>query len=265
MTDAFEQLSYLAASENRIRALEALSDGCRDRDELGARVGASKPTLSRLLRDFEEYGWITATNGALEFTKTGDLLLRDIQRTVDNAETMGRLGELVEWLPVDEPDFPLDGLAEANVERHRRGATFAVLRRLLSTWVEADVVRVVAHLLSADILETQKLAAERGQRSTILVDDHVVSVIESTHEMAPLVSELARTEAVEFVHVEGTFDCSIGLFDDDLTVLAPTDEGHRPAGLVESDDDDVRSWANGRFEEFKRRGTPLNGQEFVDG
>lgn len=264
MADAFEEVSHLAASENRIRALEALSGGCRDRDELREVVDVSKPTLSRLLRDFEEYGWIRATNGAIELTTTGDLLRREFQRTIDTVSTARRMGEIVESLPIDEFDFPLARLADADVRRHRRGAPFAVLKRLLSLWGEADTVRVVAHAISADVLEVQKEAAARGQRSTIVCDEQVRSVIESEPEIAGLVREVNQFDCVDLYHAEDTFACSVGVFDDELTILAPTDEQNRPAGMVESHDDVVRSWATDRIEDGKRRGTPVEASSIAE-
>lgn len=257
MADAFEEVSYLAGSENRIRALEVLSSGCRDRDELGAILGVSRPTLSRRLRDFEGYGWIRVTNGRIELTTTGDLVRREFSRMIDTVSTARQIGEIVETLPIDTFDFPIARLEDAAVRRHRRGAPFGVLKRLRSVWSDADTVRVLAHAMSADVLETLQRTVARGQRSTIVCDDQVRSVVASDPELGRMVNSINQSDRVDFFHVEDTFECSIGIFDDDLTILAPTDEQNRPAGMIESHDEAVRSWALDRFEAAKRRGTPV--------
>lgn len=66
MKSTLDDSRCLVDSGDRVDALGTLFEGACDRDKLQAAIGASAPTVGRILGDFEERGWVirrvTGTN-----------------------------------------------------------------------------------------------------------------------------------------------------------------------------------------------------------
>lgn len=59
LEEALEIIEFHARSANRVRALNVLTEGPIERRDLEEASGISRPTLSRILDDFERRGWVT--------------------------------------------------------------------------------------------------------------------------------------------------------------------------------------------------------------
>jgi predicted transcriptional regulator len=86
MTDSFDDLEFLARAETRVRAIQLLAENSYNRDELIDRLGISRATLSRLLRQFEDRDWVKKNNDGYTTTRFGSALAQDITRLLETTE-----------------------------------------------------------------------------------------------------------------------------------------------------------------------------------
>ena len=68
---ALEEIEFLARSHNRVRVLDALTDGPLGRYELEDATGVARATLGRILDDFAERGWVTEADRTYRHTQLG--------------------------------------------------------------------------------------------------------------------------------------------------------------------------------------------------
>lgn len=72
MDAALEEIDFLVGSSHRVGVMEGLTDGARERGELRAATGASTPTTSRILADFEDRRWIARDGPTYSLTSLGE-------------------------------------------------------------------------------------------------------------------------------------------------------------------------------------------------
>jgi predicted transcriptional regulator len=120
MVDAFEAISFLTRSENRVAVLTCLAGGAYTERELVTETGVSDVTAGRILEDFTERGWVTETDDGYRTTRLGGLLAEDYGRLHDSMDLACRLGPAQGLLPTEEMDFDLRRLTEAKVTRSER-------------------------------------------------------------------------------------------------------------------------------------------------
>ena len=96
----------------------------------------------------------------------------------------------------------------------------------------------------------------------MLLTDDSIDVIAGDSELAKWFSDLAVVDTTELFRHSSEFTYALELFDG-LTVIELNDErGFVPATVV-TDDRAVLTWAEERFERYKRATEPLDPAEFA--
>lgn len=68
MDQPLDAVEYLSRSENRVQVLEALTANALTRCDLQEEIGVSQATLSRILQDFTDRGWVRKQGAVYEAT-----------------------------------------------------------------------------------------------------------------------------------------------------------------------------------------------------
>lgn len=94
-----ETIAFLARSDNRVQVIRALADEERSRQQLREELPISRTTLSRILNEFENRGWIARTGKEYRTTPAADAILAKFVPLQETTEGIHNLGEAIDWLP----------------------------------------------------------------------------------------------------------------------------------------------------------------------
>jgi predicted transcriptional regulator len=262
MAPALDDIRYLSDSEHRVVALEELIEGPRTQADLRASTGASSATVSRLLRSFDERGWVDRTGNAYELTLLGRFVAKRFVGLYDGMRSADRLSDLVEYLPLDEFDFDLERLGDARITRPTRADTIAPIRReveLMTSCTERFQMLVTA----VDRLATQEVAA-LVRRVPVFEGIYTREAFETVRADAAMradLDEYMRAGGTLYLYEGETSMVTLGLNDDVVGFELNDGRGFVPA-FVETDDEAVLSWAERTYEGYRRESEPLTVDAF---
>jgi len=240
--------------------LDALRAGPLDRRDLQERVGVSRPTIHRQVRALGEDGLVTKRNGTFALTPVGELAATEFSRTFEVMDAVSTLGQVVRWLPVAEFDFEFDRLRHAEVTLPRLNDPFAPTRRMLRTIHGADHVRMVTYtfLPEGDPAARRCFVEERQFFEGVLDPTLVGTLLEDPASAAHLRELLTRgariTVAPEPVPIVLTSA-------DEQVVIGAVDDDGSPRGLIVTDDEVIRAWAEETVDDYLARAEQLGAED----
>lgn len=244
-----EFLEFLVGSWNRFRVLSALATIPRTRDELVELTGASRPTLSRILSDLTDRGWIVRRNDEYEATPRGTVVAAEVETFVKNIETVETLDGALKWLPIESLGFDLAHLTDAEVLTPKFEDQTGPMRQLADYISQTEQIRIVATGVTYEIVDTICRAGIAGELTLrCVLDDRSLEGLRSHPDLTEMFGEMVEREICEAYRYGGSedlIDCN--LLDEVVMFCGHGDDG-RPAGILLSDDATVRSWMAYYFE-----------------
>lgn len=250
MSGPVSELEYLSRSHHRISVLRALREPC-DRSTLRDETGASKPTLSRVLGDFEDRAWVTRTSEGYQLTALGELLERGLDEAIRAIETVEKLAPLAQWLPAAEFGFDLRRLHDATISTPSPSDSLGLHRRLGTVLYSADHVRELTGMVASSGIELHgKAIEERGQTLEVVLTAAALETIRSTPEMVQASARVVGTDGVSLFRYDGTVPHFLAIVDG-RSLVGVIDEAGTIRGLIESDDPVVCAWADETFDEYR--------------
>ncbi|WP_372912114.1 hypothetical protein [Salinigranum sp.] len=141
MTPPLADVAFLVRSPNRLAVLKILADGARARAELVEGAPVSRVTVGRIRHDFVGREWVVRTAAGYETTTRWRLLARELSSLRTLLRALDRLDPLVEWVPVDALDVPLEARLDARRLRsaHRLSVEHGHVHRRCD---DHDVLRI---------------------------------------------------------------------------------------------------------------------------
>lgn len=257
MGSAIDLVTFVTRAENRVDALQALSDGRKTRPELQEETAIPRATLSRILADFRDRELVVREGHDYTLTPLGELLSAEIGSLVDSIRAMQRLDDVRRWLDVDEFGFPVDRLADADVVVPSTQDPTAPIRRAEELLGEASRVRLVANSMIPGCLEAVWHAVTAGRQTLEWVGTPaILEVVADDPELTRWTRELLESDnATASVHADGFPQA---LFVVDETVFTPvSDEAGTVQGHVETEDEVVRAWAEETIDAYVREASPV--------
>lgn len=250
-TDEFVALA------RRWRVLDALREGPLDRRELQERLEVSRPTIHRQLRTLQEANLVAKPNGDFVLTPTGELTAAEFARTFAVLDTTAALSRVLDWLPVREFDFEFARLCDAEVTLPQPTDPFAPIRRMLEVIHDADRIRMLTYtfLPEGDPASRQCFVGEDQAFEGVFDPTLVESLLADTASAAHLHEFLAGGTCIAVTADPVPFVLTIA---DETVLIGAVDDGGSPQGLVVTDDEVVRAWAETTFEEYLDRAQQLS-------
>lgn len=253
-----DDVSFLVRSSNRLAVLEAVREGPRPRHELRAVADASRVTLSRILGDLEDRGWVVRTGDGYEATPEGAVVAREVRRLFANLEAVGDLSLALQWLPVDLFDFDLAALSGATVVTPTdRDLTATV------TWMGRRVrgarrVRNVATGVSAEVVDAYLDAAARGDRAIESVFfGHVFDVVAADPTLQEKVATMVDSDGITVRRYDGDATPVLVTICDEVVLLCGRPEEASTPEVIETTDPEVLAWAESYFETVRADSEPV--------
>jgi predicted transcriptional regulator len=257
MESALEEIEFLALSPNRVETLRLLADAPHTRMELVEEIGASQPTLGRILSDFEERSWVERDGSDYRATLTGRLVSRGFDDLLDILAADADLRPVVEWLPGEAVTFDLRHLTDATITTPSRVRPSAPVERAVDLLSHAGTVRVVSYALnegSLDVIADRTAAGDQTFEGVVSAD--AVDAIAEDSQLRGRLRELLGAEGAEMRVVEESIPVAATVVDDAVHLFLRDDAGILRASL-DVVNPEVRAWADDLFERYWRVGDPL--------
>lgn len=248
---------FITAIERRGELLRELADGPTGKHELDRRLGVSRSTIDRGVRELEEIGLVERADGGYRQTLPGRLTLSEYDRFQDR---VAGLCDGTDLLAAVEPDADMEPamLSGAQIVEATRSSPQRPVEMLYEVVERATSVRGFAPAIHPQQVETY--------RGRIVDDGMAAEIVVTDAALERLVTDYAEAfeEALACDHV--TFWESDAEMPYSVT-LAETSDGtyagllvyseHGILGCALNDSPAAIEWAEARFERELERSTQV--------
>jgi len=265
MATPLDDIRFLADSENRFTALETLAAGPRSRSELQNATEASKATISRLLGDFEDRGWVAREGHRYALTPLGEYVASAFVDLHDHMTTASDLRELLPWFPLGELDveFDFETLTGAEITAATPDNPMAPVARVLDIERESAQTKTLADRLPEACIKARHEGVVGGTQTCELVTTpEVVESVMASSYAQKFVDVVAADRARAFVY-DG--DIGPGGVHDGTAYLIVADERDVNVGVIESEHPDLVDRLSETFAEYREQATRLTAAELAEG
>ncbi|WP_224336326.1 helix-turn-helix transcriptional regulator [Haloprofundus halobius] len=254
---ALDDVEFLARSEHRVAALDAISEGPMSRADIKSATEASSSTVGRALRAFEERNWIRRNGDLYEATQLGEYVAAAMGDLLERFETERKLRGAWQWLPDEASGFTLDMVAAATVTVADADAPYRPVNRFVSLLRETDRFRFAGYDVA--LLEPCKDELRRRivdeMRTEIIDPPTVAAYIFSTYRDHCSVSLDSGNLSVR-LH-DDLPPYGVSLFDDRIAISCCDEDCGIVRVLLDTDAPEARQWAEATFESYRREARPL--------
>jgi predicted transcriptional regulator len=259
MQAALADIQLLANSENRIRVLDALTDGSATRQQLQEVTGIPRSSTARVLEEAESQGWVESTGSQYRITASGEAMVAEIRRTIEATQGVQHLGEAIEWLPEPVHQLGFRHFNDARITLPTQANPTAALDRGLDRIRDASTYR---GLTQNSLPQYTRLICDRVEAGDLefegVIEERFIEVLRNDPERAEIWSVIADQMWV----FEGHVPINMHLVDDTALIwLCEEDEEGNdvvPKGLLETENPHVVSWAESFYEEYLETAKPLS-------
>lgn len=255
---AIEDIAFLTASEQRVVALCALAERPRDRAALLERTGVSSSTIGRTIREFENRYWIERRGRHYEATQLGVFVAAKVDELIEQIQIERRLRDVWHQLPVEASDLGVELMLDAVVTVADATDPYSPVTRFVSLLEETDHFRFVGFDIA--LLEPCKDEFRQrvldGMRAEVIDPPNLarnILAVHSTHCEASLESGNLSVRVHDDLPQYG-----LCLFDDRVGISGYESDSGTVLALVDTDDPEVREWAETTYESYRRESRPLD-------
>ncbi|SFB85677.1 Predicted transcriptional regulator, contains HTH domain [Halobiforma haloterrestris] len=257
MESTLEEIEFLALSSNRVEVLRLLSEDRYTRTELAHETGASQATLGRILGDFDDRSWITRDGSEYGATATGRLVAEGFADLQGIVETERKLRNVVDYVPTEALTFDIRRLADATITVPTQTRPNAPLQRLLALLRSADEVRAFSHAFNEQGLTTLQQRAAAGETDFRGVfSREAIEALADEPVLRERLRDLLAADSTAVRMRDESIPLAVMIVDDVVYLLLRDEHGVLRAS-IDTDDPDVRSWAEDRLDGYWADGEPL--------
>ncbi|MFP9192633.1 helix-turn-helix transcriptional regulator [Natronosalvus vescus] len=253
MDTPLEEIEYLVSSDHRVGVLKALMREHCDRDDLRTATGASSPTMSRILADFEDHQWIERTGQTYQLTGLGAFVADQFVEFEQAMAYQRRLREVWSWLPHEIDGFSVELFTDVVISRPGPGYPYKPVERLTELIATANTMRGFGMaLLKSGNLEPFFDQVQNGLECEYIYPPAVFDEL-LTWDEERVVETATRANYTVLLHDDLPLDdrCGICLFDDRVSICCYDSETGALQSLVDTGSDEMRAWAVSYYEQFR--------------
>ncbi|MFO7927198.1 MAG: helix-turn-helix transcriptional regulator [Halobacteriota archaeon] len=250
--EPLEWIRFLARANSRVRILEHLSEAeTATQRDLRTQLDASRTTIARSLQSLEDRHWVERNDGAYRLTRIGAIITDEFSGMLETVQRVAELAEFLRWFPADEstPDFLR--LRDAEITSSSDGDPYAPARKQTKILRTADRLRIL--LPSVDLEGTKTITeetAEHALEAETILSPGLESTFESD-EFSPYIREMLESGRSTLFVSERDPPFYLGLADDGRVQIGVEDGEGFPRSLLETTDEDVRTWAEGVYRTYR--------------
>ncbi len=255
-----DDIEFLVTSDHRVAVFTALADGPSDRNELRAATGASSPTMSRILADFQDRHWIERERKTYQLTGLGTFVADQFDEFREAMGCQRRLREVWPWLPHEIDDFGVELFTDVVVSKPESGYPYKPIERLTELLTTTKTMRGFGMaLLKSGNLEPFFDRALDGLACEYIYPPAVFEDLLSWDEET-VVGAVKRANYTVLLHDNLPLDdrCGICLFDDRVCICCYDSSTGALQSLVDTGSDEMRTWAESRYTQFRDEARSLD-------
>ncbi len=260
-----DDIEFLVSSDHRIGVLEALASGPCDRHTLRSATGASSPTMGRILADFQDRHWIERAGKTYRLTDLGEFVADRFGEFQNAMSYQRRLREVWSWLPHEIDGFSVELFTDVVVSRPGPGYPYKPIERLTECLATTGEMRGFGMaLLKSGNLEGLFDQVRDGLECEYIYPPAVFADLLSW-DRETVVEAVTRANYTVLLHDELPLDdrCGICLFDDRVSFCCYDPETGALQSLVDTGSDDMRTWAESYYDQFRNEARPLDDTELL--
>lgn len=255
MVPSLEDVAFLSRSVHRVAVLNELADGPRERGDLREGVGASDPTIGRILNDFERRRWIRRDDHQYVLTRPGGFVAEHFSTLVEQMETERTFRDVWHLLPGELDGFTLDLVADAVVTTVEPGDPYAPANRCASFYPTTDRVRGFdAALTAPHNFETLAELVLGGLEAEFVLSPDVAMNLRASYPESE--RRIGSSDNLTTWWNESLPMNRLVVFDDRVGIGGYDPDSGVLAVYVDSDAPELREWAVSTFERFRRESRP---------
>lgn len=263
MSSTVDDIAFLANSENRVAVLRSLLDGPHSRHVIAEKTDITRVTLGRILDELEDRQWITQRGQVCTITMTGEWVIEEFTDFSEMMEAEHRLRKVVRWLPEEGYGFHISCLADAELSLVTRADASVPISRLVRQFDVGGTIRAFSFAITSQFLEAcWRHVMDGDVKWEWVFTSAVLDVLRDTPEMTRWSREMLETGRAEYRHYQSDIPYVV-IISDERVNLRLADEDGAATALIQSDHDDVRTWAGDTFEEYWRQGEPVKAEMFT--
>lgn len=253
---AIDEIAFLANSENRVAVFETLVEAPRSRNEIRTRVGASRVTVARILRELEAREWIEGAGQEYAVTPLGEWVWDAFNCLMEEMEAERRLRELLQWLPSDLLTFDVRHLRDAEIFILDESDSTALVRKIVEFHRSGDRIRGITRDCAPEIIETQwRLTVHGDARVYLVITPDIVDAIHGHPPSKRRFCEMLDQENARYFVCQHV-PISVVVVDEAVGINLTDEQGVLKGGL-KTDNETVRSWAVDLFETYREKARPV--------
>lgn len=257
MTSPFDDIDFLSRSPSRFRVLKSICEAPRTRHELKQEADASRTTLSRMLADFEDREWITRADGQYRLTPTGEVVVSEVHRLLENLETAKQLNGSLQWLPTDDFDFELHRIQDAEVATVQWNDP-ASIRELAGHLEGAHHVKSVAAAVSREVVDVLRMVTvEQAATYEGILAPEAVDVIQDHPDLRSQLTDMIALDQTTLYEYQGDDSLPMVMVIDDLASICNHSSDGPYMEAVLSSDEAFHEWCDAYFESVRAEAEPL--------
>lgn len=259
MDPAIQHIEFLARSEHRVAALEALSEGRLDRRDLREAIGASDPTVGRILRDFEDRAWVVREGPYYELTPLGEFVTERFMELRAGMRTGETLREVWPWLPREMEGFSVECFEDAVVAYPGPNYPYEPVERVTHLLESTDSIRGLGTTIyKSGNLEVFCRRVIEGMEMEYVYSLPILRAIVGWNP--DLVAEaFERDNCTVLVHDALPDDdrCGLNIMDDCIGICGHDPETAQLEAVIDTASPRAREWAEAVYEECRRDARPF--------
>lgn len=262
MAEPFDDVQFLARANTRIHAIQVLAEQSHTRDELIDRLGISRATLSRLLRQFEDRDWVEQDGRQYTTTRFGAAIADNISSLLDTVTTTQQIQPLDQYLPFNELGLEIHHLRGATITTATSSNPAAPARRVGQILETSDRTQILKHAIDPNASRPHYEAVIEGRQWTeVVLTREAIKIANQESETRQWFQEMI-TNDVALYQYDGSVPVNLKIVDETV-LLTPSDENGLIVALIECENEDILSWATEMFESYRSEATQVGMDAFV--
>jgi len=251
-SEAIGQISFLTRSESRVGILtQLLADGPTTQREFQEELSSSRSTVTRALSALAKRGWVEREGDRYRLTPQGRIVADGLDTLVDTVQATDELATVIEWFPYAEYDIDIEQFRGADITASTDPDPYAPSRKHATAVQDTSRFRMLLPSIDLQMVRTIEEPAVAGELTVeLLVSPGMEGTIEGDDFADALRTQIAADGMTVFVTDEPA-PFYLGLSGDGLVQVGVEDDEGFPRALVESEDEKLRAWGEGVYEDVR--------------
>lgn len=256
MSGPLDEVAFLSNSANRVDVLRILADDAHSRHELVEVTDASRPTVGRVLSEFEQRNWVRRDDRLYELTPLGRLVMNAFDNVLSIMETEQKLRTAVEWIPTERIGLDLELITDATVSTPEPGSSHQPISRFIELVEGAGSARGFGiATLAPKSAETLFQKARSGMDTEIIYPS---SVLEDNLQSTPDLARDAITNGTLRPMVHEDLPCGLYIFDNRVIIGGYNRDTGVLRVVLDTDAPVALAWADALYSRYRREADPFD-------